>query len=112
MSLKKHFTLWKPPSSKAMKLTEQDTLFTEGIIEFVEKYYYDNVRYTKRRQGLSVTNIETVFSVFENPLSSENEGHGLISSFSATQCCFLLIAGSLVEFGGLFLSLLVSFVGV
>ena len=28
MSLKKHFTLWKPPSSKAMKLTEQDTLFT------------------------------------------------------------------------------------
>ena len=36
MSLKKHFTLWKPPSSKAMKLTEQDTLFTEGIIEFVE----------------------------------------------------------------------------
>ena len=47
MSLKKHFTLWKPPSSKAMKLTEQDTLFTEGIIEFVEKYYYDNVRYEK-----------------------------------------------------------------
>ena len=65
MSLKKHFTLWKPPSSKAMKLTEQDTLFTEGIIEFVEKYYYDNVRYTKRRQGLSVTNIETPMQFYE-----------------------------------------------
>ena len=65
MSLKKHFTLWKPPSSKAMKLTEQDTLFTEGIIEFVEKYYYDNVRYTKKRQGLSVTNIETPMQFYE-----------------------------------------------
>ena len=39
MSLKKHFTKWAPPTSKDMKLTEQDSLITDGIVDFVEKYY-------------------------------------------------------------------------
>lgn len=65
MSLKKHFTKWAPPTSKDMKLTEQDSLITEGIVDFVEKYYYTDVRYATRRQGLSVTNIETPMQYYE-----------------------------------------------
>ena len=44
MSIKKHFTNWKPPSHKALKITSQDDLITDKVIDVVDKYYYKNVR--------------------------------------------------------------------
>ena len=36
--------LWRPPTSKEIGLTKEDTFFTKKVLEYVHKYYYDNIQ--------------------------------------------------------------------
>ena len=36
--------LWRPPTSKEIGLTKEDTFFTDKVLEYVHKYYYDNIQ--------------------------------------------------------------------
>ena len=36
--------LWRPQTGKEIGLTKEDTFFTKKVLEYVHKYYYDNIQ--------------------------------------------------------------------